>query len=63
MEKFNFADAEIIVRGYDDRAEIKGKKVVIKNFFQLDQEMELTQILIECIHIRLVKNFSFSYTS
>jgi len=35
MEKFNVADAEIIVSGYDDRVEIKGKKIVISNFFNL----------------------------
>ena len=33
MEKFNVADAEIIVSGYDDRVDIKGKKIVISNFF------------------------------
>ena len=33
MEKFNVADAEIIVSGYDDQVDIKGKKIVISNFF------------------------------
>lgn len=33
MEKFNVANAEIIVNGYDDRVEIDGKKIVIRNFF------------------------------
>jgi len=33
MEKFNVADAEIIVSGYDDRLEIEGKNIIISNFF------------------------------
>jgi len=33
MEKFNVADAEIVVGGYDDSVDIKGKKIVISNFF------------------------------
>ncbi|MBW1676546.1 MAG: ATP-binding protein [Deltaproteobacteria bacterium] len=33
MEQFNLADAQIIVSGYDDRVKIKGKKIVITNFF------------------------------
>ena len=39
------------------------KKVVISNFFQLNQEMKLTKILIECIHIGLVRILSFSGAS
>ena len=33
MEQFNVADARIIVIGYDDRVNIKGKKIVISNIF------------------------------
>jgi len=33
MEKFNVSKAEIVVGGYDDQATIKGKKVMISNFF------------------------------
>lgn len=33
MEKFNLETAEIIVNGYDDQVEIKGKKIMIRNFF------------------------------
>ncbi len=36
------------------------KKDCNQQFFQLDQERELTQILIECIRIALARNFSFS---
>lgn len=33
MDRFDVADAEIIVGGYDDRVEFKGKKIVLTNFF------------------------------
>jgi|LGVE01.1.fsa_nt_gb predicted AAA+ superfamily ATPase len=33
MDKFNIADAEIVVGGYDDRVDINRKKIVISNFF------------------------------
>lgn len=33
MEKFNLDTAEIIVNGYDDQVEIKGTKIIIRNFF------------------------------
>ena len=33
MDRFDVADAEIIISGYDDRVDFKGKKIVISNFF------------------------------
>lgn len=33
MEQFSLADAQIIVSGYDDQVNIKGKKIKIINFF------------------------------
>ena len=33
MDKFDVADAEIVVGGYDEQAEFKGKKIAIRNFF------------------------------
>jgi predicted AAA+ superfamily ATPase len=33
MEKFNVSEAEIVVGGYDDQATIKGRKIIISNFF------------------------------
>jgi len=33
MKQFNVSNAQIIVSGYDDQVEIKGKKIVISNFF------------------------------
>ncbi|RZB35345.1 MAG: uncharacterized protein SRB1_01113 [Desulfobacteraceae bacterium Eth-SRB1] len=33
MKQFNVSNAQIIVSGYDDQVDIKGKKIVIKNFF------------------------------
>ena len=46
MEKFNVVDAEIVVNGYDDSVDIKGKKIVISNFFNwLPSEMINSGIL------------------
>ena len=33
MKQFNVSNAQIIVSGYDDQVDIKGKKIVISNFF------------------------------
>ena len=33
MKQFNVSSAQIIVNGYDDQVDIKGKKIVISNFF------------------------------
>jgi len=33
MKQFNVSNAQIIVSGYDDQLDIKGKKIVISNFF------------------------------
>jgi len=33
MKQFNVSNAKIIVSGYDDQVDIKGKKIVISNFF------------------------------
>ncbi len=33
MKQFNVSNAQIIVNGYDDQVDIKGKKIVISNFF------------------------------
>ena len=33
MDRFDVADAEIIIIGYDDRVEFKGKEIVISNLF------------------------------
>jgi len=33
MKQFNVSNAQIIISGYDDQLDIKGKKIVISNFF------------------------------
>jgi len=33
MKQFNVSNAQLIVSGYDDQVDIKGKKIVISNFF------------------------------
>jgi len=33
MKQFNVSNAQIIVSGYDDQVDFKGKKIVISNFF------------------------------
>jgi len=33
MKQFNVSNAQIIVNGYDDQVDFKGKKIVISNFF------------------------------
>jgi len=33
MDRFDVTDAEIIIGGYDDRVDVKGKKIVVSNFF------------------------------
>ncbi|MDL2123181.1 MAG: ATP-binding protein [Deltaproteobacteria bacterium] len=33
MKQFNVSNAQIIVSGYDDQVDIKGKKILISNFF------------------------------
>lgn len=33
MDKFDVSDAQIVVSGYDDQVEFKGKKIAVRNFF------------------------------